>query len=151
MGVIMAALGRMTERQLQLFFLIQTFIARFEPQGLAPLIDSDVAAAAGALAATYETRASGVLYEHRTESSSVAEALRKELAVFLEELGKGGGSRFEREAAGVLRGIERGARHQPDGIGTGDLAYLTLIARVLQLPPAGMATPPDGKPTIVIP
>jgi hypothetical protein len=150
LALILGGLGRISERQLQLFFLIQTFVARFKPQGLARLIDADVAAAMAALAGTFETRASGVVYEHRVEGSTVAEALRAEVGTFLEELAKSGGSRFDREAAEVLRGIERGARHQPEGLGTDETAYLTVVARVMKLPTAEPAAPADGKPTILL-
>lgn len=133
--ILTTALGRVSERQLQLFFLIQSFIARFQPStgpGVTDtLVDADVAEAASALAATYETAARGVLYEHQANALA-AEALRRELKAFLAEIGKGGGSRFERESAEVLRGIERGARHETPGIGDGEIDYLTLVARVLQ-------------------
>ncbi|MGE0043353.1 MAG: hypothetical protein AB7H88_22125 [Vicinamibacterales bacterium] len=151
LALILGALGRVSERQLQLFFLIQTVVARFRPEGLARLIDADVAAAMAALAGTFETRATGLVYEHRAEGSTVAEALRLEVAALLDELAKGGGSRFDREASVVLRGIERGARHQPEAIGTDETAYLTVVARVMQLPPAEAAGPADGKSTIVLP
>ena len=145
------ALGRVSERQLQLFFLIQSFISRFKPSPspgavAGTLIDADVAEAAGALAATYETASRGVLYEHQANALG-AEALRRELKAFLVEVGKGGGSRFEREAAEVLRGIERGARHDAPGIGAGSVDYLTLVARVLQeRPPA-----PNTTSSIILP
>ncbi|MGE3274696.1 MAG: hypothetical protein AB7O67_06260 [Vicinamibacterales bacterium] len=151
-ALMMTALGRVSEGQLQLFFLIQAFIGRFQPEGLPRLIDADVAEAAAALARTYETRASsGVVYEQHAEQSRVAEALRGGLATLLEEIGKGGGARFERECAAVLRGIERGARHEPAAIGTDETAYLALVGRVLQLPKAGSPPPSDGQPTIVLP
>lgn len=143
---LLAALGRVSERQLQLFFLVQTFIARFKPTGFARLTDADVAEATGALAASFETASRGVLYEHQAQST-VAESLRRELQAFLTDLGKGGGSSFEREAAVVLRGIERGAGHTTPGIGAGSVDYLTLAARVLQ------ERPPDAQvaPSIVLP
>jgi hypothetical protein len=142
--MLMTTLGRVSERQLQLFFVIHTFIARFQPPpgltGLSRVSDADVADAAGALAASFETAARGVLYEHPA-GSMVGEALRRELKTFLAELGKGGGSRFEREASEVLRGIERGARHDAPGLEPGELAYLTLVARVLQERPPAAAAP----------
>jgi hypothetical protein len=138
---LMTALGRISERQLQLFFLIQSFVAKFKPDGFLRVHDSDVADAAGALAASLETAGRGVLYEHQA-SSVVAESLRRELKSFLDEIGRGGGSRFEREAAEVLRGIERGARHQTPGLGEGEQDYLTLVARVMQeRPPVGQTAP----------
>jgi hypothetical protein len=143
--VLMAALGRVAEHQLQLFFLIQATILRFTPDGFSHITDADVADAAGALAATLETAERGVLYEHQA-GSIVADALRRELNTVLEQVGKGGGSRFEREAAQVLRGIERGARHETLEPGAGPLDYLSLVARVLQERP-----PTAEAPTLIVP
>lgn len=139
----MAALGPLSEPQLRLFFLIQTAILRFRPEGFGPVTDADVADAAGALAATMETAERGVLYEHRT-SSAVADALRREIRALLDHLGERGGSRFEREASQVLRGIERGARHGTLGADAGPAEYLSLVRRVLQDP-----STPESPPLIV--
>lgn len=140
--VLMAALGRVSEPQLELFFLIQASILKFHgsarAQGGAAVADADVAEAAGALAATFETATRGVVYEH-TAQSMMAESLRRELTTVLQEIRRGGGSRFEREAAEVLRGIERGAAHTTLPPGAGPLDYLSLVARVLQAPPPAAA------------
>jgi hypothetical protein len=137
--VLMTALGRVSEPQLQLFFLLQSTIVRFKPDAFSDLSDRDVADAAAALAASLETAGRGVLYEHQT-SGAAAGALRRELKQLLEQVG-GGGSRFDREAAEVLRGIERGARHETLGAGAGPRDYLSLVARVLQERPAKAAPP----------
>src|SRR5688500_11327324 len=50
----------LTERQYQLFFLFHSAIARHVPVDLLRLLDSDVADAASAVAATLETAARGV-------------------------------------------------------------------------------------------
>jgi hypothetical protein len=144
--VLMGALGRVAEPQLQLFFLIHTFIARFAPEGLTRVTDADVADAAGALAAGLETASRGVVYEPQA-ASPVGEALRRELQSLVTRVGRGGGSRFEREAAEVLRGIERGAKHEARGIGNGPVEYLTLVARVLQERPPEAAT----RSTLILP
>ena len=107
--------------------------------GLGRVVDADVAEAAGALAAGFETASRGVVYEPQA-ASPVGEALRRELKDMLNRVGRGGGTRFEREAAEVLRGIERGAKHEPSAIGSGPVDYLTLVARILQeRPPAAAA------------
>ena len=140
LAVLLTALGRLSEAQLQIFFVIQTFIARFKPDGL-PLVDADVADAAGALATSFETASRGVLYEQQA-TAPAAEALRRELKAFLAKLATesgAGGTRFEREVAVVLRGIERGAKHDAPGIGTGAVDYLTLVARILH------ERPPDAS------
>lgn len=128
---LMASLGRLTEPQLQTFFLLQTVVVRHEPGGLARLLDADVALAAGALAASLETASRGLIYEEST-ASIVAEGLRRALRPVLDEIVKGGGSRAERDAAAVLRGIERGARQAVAQGGDGSMSYLDLVGRVLQ-------------------
>ncbi len=50
----------------------------------------------------------------------------------MDEVTKSGGSRAEREVAVVLRGIERGARHEGGLVGEGETSYLELAGRVLQ-------------------
>lgn len=156
-GLLMAAIGRLSEPQLQLFFVLQTFISRFAPQGgLMRAVDADVAEAAGAVAATLETAERGVVYEHQC-ASAAAEELRRSLRVFLSEVGRGGGARFDREVAVVLRGIERGASHQTAGFEDGDASYLALVRRVLQERPGARPEGPAGtapaapvEPRIVI-
>jgi hypothetical protein len=142
--VLMGALGRVSEQQLQLFFLIQSFVTRFSAKadGIGRLVDADVAEAAGAIAASFETAGRGVLYEHQA-TSPTGEALRRELNEFLAQIGKGAGARFERMAAEVLRGIERAARHETPGVGDGTLDYLSLAARIMQeRPPEAQRTSP---------
>jgi hypothetical protein len=154
-ALLMSALGRLSQGQLQSFFVLQAFVTRFAPSGLLKLVDADVAEAASALASTLETAERGVVYEHQC-ASPVAEELRRGLRGFLAEIGKGGGSRFEREAAVVLRGIERGARHDVPGLDEGDSTYLTLVRRVLQERPGARADEPSAgsarpdEPRIVI-
>ena len=62
-GILMATLGNVTERQLQLFFILQTVVVRHKPSGLVSLVDLDVAQAAAALATTLETASKGVIYD----------------------------------------------------------------------------------------
>jgi hypothetical protein len=132
LGTLLAPVSGFSERQLQLFFLVQSFIARFAPDGFARVLDADVADAVGALASTYETATRGVIYDHQS-SSTLAERLRRELQAFLGEVGKGEGSWFERDAVDVLRAVERGARHEPTRLaGAHDDAYLELVGRVLK-------------------
>jgi hypothetical protein len=152
LAILLSAAGRLSEPQLHVFFLVSAFIARFTPSGLAQLIDADVADAAGAVAATLETATRGVIYEHQS-SSPVAEGLRRAIQAYLSELGKDGGSRFEREAVDVLRGIERGARHDVPGLPPGERAYLEAMGRILRdrgSAPAPPATS-EGRPSIILP
>ena len=131
-AVLLPTIRELTERQYQLFFLFQTAIARHTPEGFARLNDDDVADAAGSLAATFETAARGVIYEHAA-GSTVARRLADDVKVMLEEMRKQGAKVFDHEISVVLRAIERGAREtrtQADGATD---AYLTLMGRLLQV------------------
>ena len=145
--VLMATIGRLSEQQLQLFLLLQSMVLSYQPEGLARLTDADVGLAAGALASSLETASKGVIFEEST-GSMVAEGLRRALKPVIDEVSKGGGSRAEREVAIVLRGMERGARHEGHLIAPGETSYLELVGRVFQQRPKP-AEP--AKPLIVLP
>ncbi len=118
------------ERQSQLFFLINGYVLRYQSPELQALIDDDVAEAADALAATYETSVRGVIYEHRP-ASLPAERLAAALKPLLAEAGKGGGTPFERDAAVVLRRIAEAVREVRAGGEGNRRAYLELLGRVI--------------------
>lgn len=146
--VLMAPIGRLTEQQLQLFFLLQSMVISYKPEGFSRVMDADVALAAGALAASLETASKGVIFEEAT-GSVVAEGLKQTMKPLIDEVTKGG-TRVEREVAIVLRGIERGARHEGGYIPEGETSYLDLVGRVFQQ--GGAAPPkPAEKPLIVLP
>ena len=128
---LLPTIRHLTERQYQLFFLFHTLIARHKPQSLTRLVDSDIAEAAAALAATFETAARGVIYEH-TPQSPPAQALAAELKTMLAQMREQGATVYDRETAIVLRTIEQGAR-EIKAPGEGDAAYVDLIARLLQV------------------
>ena len=102
--VLMGALGRVSEQQLQVFFVTQSFITRFaaKADGLGRLVDADVADAVAAIAASFETASRGVLYEHPS-TSPTGESLRRELKEFLAKVGRGAGT-----LGLLLRARERG-------------------------------------------
>jgi hypothetical protein len=148
LGALMTTVGRLSEQQLQLFFMLQSVVLSYKPDGLARLTDADVAQATGALAASLETSSKGLIFDEAA-ASVPAEGLRRAMKPMLEELTKAGGSRAEREVAIVLRGIERGARHEGGHIADGEIAYLELVGRVFQQRPKNPK--PAGKPLIVMP
>ncbi len=121
----------LTDRQYQLFFLLQTAIARHKPGGFTRVVDSDVAEAAAALAATLETAARGVIYEH-TPQSRLAQSLLTAMKMLLAQIREEGTKVYDREAAIVLRAIEQGARSVRTS-DEGDAAYLELMSRLLQV------------------
>lgn len=146
-ALLLPTIRHLSERQHQLFFLFQTAIARFKPDGFARLNDDDVADAAGAAAATLETAARGVIYEHAAQTSN-GQRLSADLKALLEEMKQHGATVYDREAAIVLRAIEAGARETRKYAGeAGDTAYLTLMGRLLHVnraPDPGRDTG-DGK------
>jgi hypothetical protein len=142
-----------SERQSQIFLLISTFLVRYEAPELQPLIDADVADAMTALAATFETASRGVIYEHRP-ASLPAERLVAGLRPLLAEAGKGGGSSFERDAAGVLRRVEEAVREVRDDDRDNRRAFLDLLGRIVRKsdgdePPEADQTRPARSPLIV--
>jgi hypothetical protein len=155
LGVLMATVGRLSEQQLQLFFLLQSMVLSYKPDGLLKVTDADVAQATGALASALETSSKGVIYEEAA-ASLPAEGLRRAMKPVIDEIIKGSGSRAEREVALVLRGMERGAKHEGGLITDGATAYLELVGRVFQQKPLSRGGPgdgpkQDGKPLIVMP
>jgi hypothetical protein len=129
-ALLLPTIRNLTERQYELFFVFQTLIARHKPEGFARLLDEDVADAAASVAATLETAARGVIYEH-TATSAVAQRLAGELKKMLADMRQQGVKVYDGETAIVLRAIEQGARDARKG-GTSDTAYLALMGRLLQ-------------------
>ena len=129
-AILLPTLQGLTERQHQLFFLFQSLIARHTPEGFSRLLDADVAEAAAAVAATLETAAHGVIYDHAAQSRP-AQRLASEMKAMLADMEKQGVRVYDREAAIVLRAIEKGAR-ETRKIEPGETSYLTLMARLLQ-------------------
>ena len=150
MALLLPSMAGLTERQHQLFFLFQSVIARSRPEGLARLTDEDVAEAAHACAATIETAAKGVLYEH-TPATLPAQKLAGEFRALLVEVREHGATVYDREAAIALRAIEQGARTltRPGEPTT----YLTLMGRLLQVNHAAASRPAakTDSPSIIIP
>src|SRR5262249_3552340 len=97
-AILLPILQGLTERQHQLFFLFHSVVARHKPEGFTRLIDDDVADAAAAVAATLETAARGVIYEHAAQSLP-AQRLATEMKAMLAEMEKQRVKVYDREAA----------------------------------------------------
>jgi hypothetical protein len=152
-SLLMPLMLDFTERQAELFFLVASFIVRYEPPELHPLVDEDVAAGVGALASTFETASRGVIYEHRA-ASLPAERLSAALKPALAEMGRGFGSAFERDAAGVLRRLATLAGDvralEPDN----RRGLLELLRRVVTAFPAAdrnAAGSEEPPPSLIVP
>lgn len=147
-GRLVHALRDLNERQSHLFFLVATFLTRYESPELQPLIDDDVAEAAAALAATFETASRGVIYEHRP-ASLPAGRLATALKQLLAETAKRTSSSFERDAAVILRRIEEAARELRAADPSERRALIDLLARVIEPAdaeaPASQALPEPSR------
>ena len=128
---IMRAMRDLNERQSRLLLLMLSFLARYQPPELQTLIDEDVKEAAAALAATFETAARGVIYEHRPASLS-AERLVNTLKPVLAEAGRDLGTSFDRDAAVVLRRIEAASRDASELDADRRRGFLDLVGRVIR-------------------
>jgi hypothetical protein len=128
-GILAPTIRHLTERQRQLFFLLQSVILRHTPDGLARLLDEDVAEATGAMAKTIETAQRGVIYEHAPQTLP-AQKLAGEMKAMLAEVRQSGATIYDGELAITLRAIEAGARE----VGTpGGAEYQALMRRLLQV------------------
>jgi len=138
-GLLVNLMRDFSERQSQLFFLINSFITGYQPAELQSLIDDDVADAVDALAATYDTSVRGVIYDHRP-ASLPADRLAAALKPVLAEAGKNLGTAFERDAAVVLRRVSQAVRDvrsvaEPEQGGHGDRrVFVELLHRVMKRP-----------------
>jgi hypothetical protein len=140
----------LNERQSQIFFLVATFIVRYEPAELHALDDNDVAEAVAAIAATLETAARGVIYEHHAATGAGAR-LAAALKALLAEAGKSGGSPFDRDASVVLRRVEEFARHRQGGGGDNPRALIERLGRViLKTDETAQTLPEDETPSRLI-
>lgn len=152
-GLLVHGMRDLSERQSQLFFLVNSFLQRYEPPELQPLIDDDVIEAVAALAGTFETAARGVIYDHRP-AALPADRLATALKLVIAEAGKHGGSAFERDAAVVLRRIGEAAHEIRMADRANPLAYLDLLGRVLKEdknPDAGSEPGSPGERRLIIP
>ena len=145
LGLLVQFMRDLSERQSQLFFLVNTFLVQYAADAaigtLASAIrDEDVSEAMTALASTFETASRGVIYEHRP-ASLPAERLMTALKPVLAEAGKGRGSAFERDAAVVLRRVADAVSHaRSQAESAARTPYLELIGRVIERPTRGSAS-----------
>lgn len=150
-ALMMPSVRHLNERQQQLFFLFHTVIARHVSDGLARLVDDDVADAAASIAATIETAARGVIYEHAA-ASLPAQKLSGEMKAMLGEVRNSGAKIYDGEVGITLRAIESGAREtRKMDPGAGDQAYIDLMRRLLGVRAAATQDGTAAAKTIVLP
>jgi hypothetical protein len=128
---IMPLVHELSELAYGLLLALQGAVKRYRRATVPPLIDADVAEAAGTLAATLETASRGIIYEHQA-ASLPAQRLVAVLRQLVDEATRGGGrpGQVEREAAVALRRIERAAGGAAKALGAGPAGYLDLLERL---------------------
>jgi hypothetical protein len=151
----MQVLRDLDERQSKLLLMVSTFLVRYQPPELQPVIDDDVAEAMGALAATFETSSRGLIYEHRPASLQ-AERLVAGLKPLLTQAGQGGGTSFERDAAAVLRRVEAAVREVREGDHENRRAFLDMLIRLVRTAApedetSGKPDQPDASSRLIVP
>ncbi len=147
-----AAAAGLTERQIEVFLLLQRLLVVAERRLEAErLTDLEVAEAAGALAATAETAAKGLIYEHRAASLG-AQRLAAELKTAFGALAEEGWRPADADLAAALRRVERAAREAPAAFGDAR-AYLAGVAELF--PPSerrrAAAGPAEPGPRLIVP
>jgi hypothetical protein len=127
--VLTPALGGLSEARQQLLLFSLTLVDRFRGTGLEAATDADVASAAAALAATYETEARGVIYEHRADTVA-AQRIAAGIRGVFDQLGRDRPSGFAADAAVVLRQLEDRVRAVQRLLPSDPQAFLALADRV---------------------
>ena len=149
---LMHATRDLGDRQSRVFLLLAKFLAAYQPPELQTLVDDDVRQSAGALAATLETAARGVIYEHRPESLAAGRLLMA-IKPVLAEADQPHTSAFDRDAAVVLRRFEDLARVDPEGPPNPRAAIELLgrmVARIDETAPPSEATATE-PPRLIVP
>jgi hypothetical protein len=139
----------LTDRQAEIFLLLHALVAaavaRLAPEALT---DRDVAAAAAALAATHDTAAKGIIYEHRAPSIA-AERLVAELKAALRAAEAEGWRLGDTDLAAAFRRLEQAARDAANALG-GERAYLALVGELF--PPSRRAHgAAERAPRLIVP
>jgi hypothetical protein len=151
LSVLMPSIQHLTERNRQLYFLFQTVVLTHRPDSLTGLVDVDVAEAAAAAAATLETAAKGVIYEH-VPPSAPAQRLTAAFRMALDDAKEHGATIYDGEAALVLRAIARGAEDaHRSAAPEGPTAYLDLMRRLLGVPDGPLEGRAEGAGSIILP
>ncbi len=140
---LLPIIAGLSQRQYQLFFLVQGTFLRLADSGEMPVNDDVVRDTAQALAATYETASKGIIYEHRP-SSLPAERLARDLKPLLEGKDDQRPVASETDLVEVLRRVERAAADARTALGGDARAYLDLVGRLMKSSSAGDATSDDA-------
>jgi hypothetical protein len=139
---LIGLLQGLSEPQMALLSVAQQQLRRYRPSATPALLDSDVAEAASAMAATLETAARGIVYDHSAPSIPG----QRLLGVFRELQAEIEAKRPvpPRILAAVFRRLERASREADGRVGGGRTAFLDFADRVAA-GAAGAAHGPDAR------
>jgi hypothetical protein len=141
-AALLPLLEGFSERQARIFLMLASLVSRHQGEGFQKVLDGDIAQAAEAVAATLETAARGIVYEHQPASLPAAR-LTTELTAMVAEVSKAGGSGLERDAAIGLRRIEEAAK-STSRLDPHSTLFQALLVRVLAPPPGTPAQETDA-------
>ena len=107
--MLLPIVSELSEPQYRLLLFFQALVVKHAEAALPPIFDTDIANAAAAVAATFETAGKGIIYEHQA-ASVPAQRLAAELGHAVAEMRRNGAPpSVERDATAALRRLERGA------------------------------------------
>jgi len=150
--VFMTALMKgLTPRQKEITWATLGRVALFNADPLLRLTDDDVTDMASSLAATMETAARGVIYEHRPRSV-MAQRLSTDVRAFLDQGREQAGSGFDRDASAALARIGETFREAGRLLEeAAPSACLALVARVVRAAEHAAASQPADNSRISAP
>lgn len=119
-----------TEKQRAIFALLQTVIASHAATASPPVADRDVADAAAALAATFETASRGIIYDQQP-TTPAAQRLAADLRKQIDQALHPSERPVDRDLAIALRRTETMANRAAESLDGGKTAYLQFLARKL--------------------
>ncbi|MPZ17768.1 MAG: hypothetical protein GEV06_07645 [Luteitalea sp.] len=153
-----APLGEARSREQRLILTaVLDATTRYADAAVPHLTDRDVAEAAEALAATYETSARGIIYDHQPASLPAQRLLTAYREALETPTPRQRPASFERAAALALRRVRDAARNFGAREETTETAFLDWLRRVgakqggtpasLVIDPGSAAFPPAGEPS----
>lgn len=139
-----------TEKQRAIFAFLQTVIARHAAGTVPRPLDRDVADAAGALAASFETAARGIIYDQQP-TSLAAQRLASDLRQQIEQALHPSARPVDRDLAVALRCTERIAAKAASKLDGGATAYLQFLERKIGKPDETRDATPEQPSNLIIP
>ncbi len=139
-----------TEKQRAIFALLQTVIARHAAGTLPRPLDRDVADAAGALAASFETATRGIIYDQQP-TSVAAQRLAADLRQQIEQALHPSERPVDRDLAAALRCTETMAARAATELEGGAIAYLQFLERKIGKPDETRDAKAEQPSNLIIP